>query len=106
MYISLIPLAALVRRQFASFAMVWTYLLCLFMTGFNCGEAVNFALADWLPFGAAATRRYRLMHQPPVIHYDEVLCQAARKVVARIIRDGLHVYEVSFVRPLDITTLW
>lgn len=22
-----------------------------FSTGFNCGEAVNFAAADWIPFG-------------------------------------------------------
>ncbi|KAF3577003.1 hypothetical protein DY000_02028598 [Brassica cretica] len=25
-----------------------------FSHGFNCGEAVNFAMGDWFPFGAIA----------------------------------------------------
>lgn len=32
---------------------------CGFSYGFNVGEAVNFALVDWLPFGADADFRYR-----------------------------------------------
>ncbi|WZZ81788.1 hypothetical protein YC2023_102360 [Brassica napus] len=28
-----------------------------FSHGFNCGEAVNFAMADWFPFGAIAGQR-------------------------------------------------
>ena len=30
-----------------------------FSYGFNCGEAVNFASPDWLPFGDDAEKRYR-----------------------------------------------
>ncbi|KEH21496.1 transcription factor jumonji (JmjC) domain protein [Medicago truncatula] len=28
-----------------------------FSHGFNCGEAVNFAIGDWFPLGAAASKR-------------------------------------------------
>ena len=30
-----------------------------FSLGFNCGEAVNFAIADWLPWGQDAINKYR-----------------------------------------------
>ena len=37
---------------------------CGFSYGFNCGEAVNFAPPDWLPFGDDAERRYRTCSIP------------------------------------------
>lgn len=49
-------------------------LLCL---GFNCGEAVNFAIGDWFPLGAAASRRYAHLKMLPIIPYEELLCKEA-----------------------------
>ncbi|KAG6515574.1 hypothetical protein ZIOFF_026003 [Zingiber officinale] len=31
--------------------------------GFNCGEAVNFAIGDWFPFGNMASQRYALLNR-------------------------------------------
>jgi hypothetical protein len=46
--------------------------------GFNCAEAVNFAPADWLPFGAFAVERYRFYHKAAVLSHDELLCVVAK----------------------------
>ncbi|XP_057972811.1 lysine-specific demethylase JMJ13-like [Malania oleifera] len=48
-----------------------------FSHGFNFGEAVNFAIGDWFPFGAAASERYALLHMVPVLPYEELLCKEA-----------------------------
>ncbi|KAK2972866.1 hypothetical protein RJ640_028394 [Escallonia rubra] len=48
-----------------------------FSHGFNCGEAVNFAIGDWLPFGAVASDRYALLARMPIIPYEELLCREA-----------------------------
>jgi [histone H3]-trimethyl-L-lysine4 demethylase len=39
---------------------------CGFNHGLNCAEAVNFAPADWLRYGAASTLRYRTFRKPSV----------------------------------------
>ena len=44
-----------------------------FSTGLNCGEAVNFAPADWLRFGAAAAERYRAFRKPSLLSYEWLL---------------------------------
>lgn len=49
-------------------------LLCI---GFNCGEAVNFAIGDWFPLGAAASKRYAHLKMLPIIPYEELLCKEA-----------------------------
>ncbi|KAF3641160.1 putative F-box protein-like [Capsicum annuum] len=48
-----------------------------FSHGFNCGEAVNFAIAEWFSFGAAASERYALLGKMPIISYEELLCAEA-----------------------------
>ena len=44
-----------------------------FNLGTNCGEAVNFAPADWARFAAAGVARYRLYRRPCVIAQEEML---------------------------------
>ncbi|XP_028753344.1 lysine-specific demethylase JMJ706-like [Neltuma alba] len=48
-----------------------------FSHGFNCGEAVNFAVSDWFPLGAEATRRYAHLGKMPMIPFEELLCNEA-----------------------------
>eukprot|EP00048_Salpingoeca_helianthica_P002628 m.58913 g.58913 ORF g.58913 m.58913 type:complete len:816 (+) comp12214_c0_seq1:2629-5076(+) len=48
-----------------------------FSHGFNCGEAVNFASADWLPYGAAATAVYRRERRPVSLDQDQLLLRTA-----------------------------
>mmetsp|Transcript_2966 Transcript_2966/g.9079 ORF Transcript_2966/g.9079 Transcript_2966/m.9079 type:complete len:729 (+) Transcript_2966:263-2449(+) len=75
-----------------------------FSTGFNCAEAVNFITADWIPFGRAASARYKIYKWEPIFCHEEIILRAvfspyfARKTfprdakllyyeVARIIQD-------------------
>jgi histone demethylase JARID1 len=44
-----------------------------FSYGFNCGEAVNFAIADWISAGAEAETRYRLFARESVFSYQRLL---------------------------------
>ncbi|XP_062219985.1 lysine-specific demethylase JMJ706-like isoform X2 [Phragmites australis] len=46
-----------------------------FSHGFNCGEAVNFAMREWFPLGAIASQRYALLKRIPVLPYEELLCK-------------------------------
>ena len=46
-------------------------------SGFNCGEAVNFAIGDWFPFAAEASRRYALLRRMPIVPCEELLCKEA-----------------------------
>ncbi|KAJ9067079.1 hypothetical protein DSO57_1002994 [Entomophthora muscae] len=48
-----------------------------FNHGFNFNEAVNFAGADWLPFGRACVDRYSRYNWIPVFSHHELLCIAA-----------------------------
>ncbi|KAJ7943867.1 Lysine-specific demethylase [Quillaja saponaria] len=48
-----------------------------FSHGFNCGEAVNFAIGDWFPLGAIASRRYALLNRMPLLPHEELLCEEA-----------------------------
>ncbi|KAL5076127.1 hypothetical protein RYX36_015111 [Vicia faba] len=48
-----------------------------FSHGFNCGEAVNFAIGDWFPHGAAASKHYAHLKMLPIIPYEELLCKEA-----------------------------
>ncbi|XP_042490700.1 lysine-specific demethylase JMJ706 isoform X1 [Macadamia integrifolia] len=48
-----------------------------FSHGFNCGEAVNFAVGDWFPLGAMASQRYALLGRVPLLPHEELLCKEA-----------------------------
>ena len=45
-----------------------------FSNGFCVGEAVNFSIGDWFPFGLEAAQRYRRLSRLPVLAHDELLC--------------------------------
>ncbi|KAH0857217.1 hypothetical protein HID58_085478, partial [Brassica napus] len=49
-----------------------------FNFGLNCAEAVNFATADWLPYGGSGAELYRLYRKPAVISHEELLCVVAK----------------------------
>ncbi|KAL5798304.1 hypothetical protein ACOSQ2_003124 [Xanthoceras sorbifolium] len=48
-----------------------------FSHGFNCGEAVNFAISDWFPLGAVASWRYAHLNRMPLLPHEELLCKEA-----------------------------
>ncbi|XP_028805975.1 lysine-specific demethylase JMJ706 [Neltuma alba] len=48
-----------------------------FSHGFNCGEAVNFAIGDWFPLGAIASQRYALLNRMPLLPHEELVCKEA-----------------------------
>ncbi|XP_059656858.1 lysine-specific demethylase JMJ13-like isoform X2 [Cornus florida] len=48
-----------------------------FSHGFNCGEAVNFAIGDWFPLGSIASRRYAFLNRMPLLPHEELLCKEA-----------------------------
>ncbi|PUZ39912.1 hypothetical protein GQ55_9G381700 [Panicum hallii var. hallii] len=48
-----------------------------FSHGFNCGEAVNFAIGDWFPLGSLASKRYALLNRTPLLAHQELLCRSA-----------------------------
>ncbi|KAH6830968.1 Transcription factor jumonji family protein / zinc finger family protein [Perilla frutescens var. hirtella] len=54
-----------------------------FSHGFNCGEAVNFAMGDWFPLGSIASQRYALLNRMPLLPHEELLCKEAMLVYAR-----------------------
>lgn len=50
-----------------------------FNHGFNFNEAVNFAPADWEPFGAAGVERLQTFRRQPCFSHDELLLTAAAR---------------------------
>lgn len=50
-----------------------------FNHGFNFNEAVNFAPAEWEPFGAAAIERLQVFRRQPVFSHEELLFSAAAR---------------------------
>ena len=50
-----------------------------FNHGFNFNEAVNFAPADWEPFGAAGVERLQDFRKQPCFSHDELLMTAAAR---------------------------
>ncbi|KAK6146471.1 hypothetical protein DH2020_020340 [Rehmannia glutinosa] len=54
-----------------------------FSHGFNCGEAVNFAIGDWFPLGSIASRRYALLNRIPLLPQEELLCKEAKLLYGR-----------------------
>lgn len=68
--------------QFYPSYFMWCFFL--YLTGFNCGEAVNFAIGDWFPLGSVASRRYALLNRMPLLPQEELLCKEARLLFASL----------------------
>lgn len=51
-----------------------------FSLGPNCGEAVNFALHDWIPHAVDANERYRTFARPSVFSHDRLVYTMAHHV--------------------------
>ncbi|KAH9620864.1 hypothetical protein KSS87_016795 [Heliosperma pusillum] len=49
-----------------------------FNFGLNCAEAVNFAPADWLPYGGFGSELYQRFHKPAVLSHEELLFVVAK----------------------------
>ncbi|MFS7961861.1 putative transcription factor & chromatin remodeling &Metalloenzymes JmjC family [Helianthus anomalus] len=45
-----------------------------FNFGLNCEEAVNFAPADWLPYGGSGAERFQHYRTPAVLSQEQLLC--------------------------------
>ncbi|XAR52082.1 hypothetical protein NMG60_11019976 [Bertholletia excelsa] len=68
-----------------------------FSHGFNCGEAVNFAIGDWFPFGAEASQRYTHLKRMPIVPYEELLCREAL-----LLSKSLNQEDISFMDSASI----
>ncbi|XP_041997121.1 lysine-specific demethylase JMJ706-like isoform X2 [Salvia splendens] len=65
-----------------------------FSHGFNCGEAVNFAVGDWFPLGTIASRRYALLNRTPLLPQEELLCKEAMLLHASVeLEDPEYTYQ-------------
>ncbi|KAJ9550078.1 hypothetical protein OSB04_022621 [Centaurea solstitialis] len=49
-----------------------------FNFGLNCAEAVNFAPADWLPYGGSGAELYQHYRKAAVLSHEELLCVVAK----------------------------
>uniref|UniRef100_A0A0D9XMW6 JmjC domain-containing protein n=1 Tax=Leersia perrieri TaxID=77586 RepID=A0A0D9XMW6_9ORYZ len=56
-----------------------------FSHGFNCGEAVNFAIGDWFSLGSLASRRYALLNRTPLLAHEELLCRSAELLYQKML---------------------
>lgn len=54
------------------------HLILFFWVGLNCAEAVNFAPADWLPYGGIGAELYKTYHKTAVISHEELLYVVAK----------------------------
>ena len=59
-----------------------------FSLGFNCAEAVNFACADWLPWGQDAISKYRSFKHLAAFSLQKLLCNIAETPPERLVEDG------------------
>ena len=56
-----------------------------FSNGFNVGEAVNFGMEDWFPFGSDACLRYSRLRRPPLLAQEQLLCTEAQLVQSTLL---------------------
>ncbi|XP_020260818.1 lysine-specific demethylase JMJ706-like isoform X3 [Asparagus officinalis] len=66
-----------------------------FSHGFNCGEAVNFAIGDWFGMGAVASWRYALLNRAPLLPLEELLCKEAMLLYNRLLNPNFKGYSLS-----------
>ncbi|KAE8693206.1 lysine-specific demethylase 5D-like isoform X2 [Hibiscus syriacus] len=69
-----------------------------FSHGFNCGEAVNFAIGDWFPLGAVASLRYAHLSRVPLLPHEELLCKEAM-----LLYTGLELEDLDY-SPADLAS--
>ena len=60
-----------------------------FSNGFCIGEAVNFSIGDWFPFGLDAAQRYRRLSRLPILAHDELLCLEGLAIHGKVLLDTL-----------------
>ncbi|KAK4761644.1 hypothetical protein SAY87_029528 [Trapa incisa] len=73
-----------------------------FSHGFNCGEAVNFALGDWFPLGAVASRRYALLNRAPLLPHEELLCKEAMMLDTILLYEDLEFSSADLVSHFSV----
>ncbi|KAE8671696.1 Jumonji domain protein isoform 2 [Hibiscus syriacus] len=69
-----------------------------FSHGFNCGEAVNFAIGDWFPLGAVTSLRYAHLSRVPLLPHEELLCKEAM-----LLYTGLELEDLDY-SPADLAS--
>jgi hypothetical protein len=57
-----------------------------FGNGFNVGEAVNFAMRDWFPFGMDSTSRYRGLQRVQLLAFEHLLTLEALQMSGVFLR--------------------
>lgn len=55
---------------------------------------MNFAIGDWFPLGAVASRRYALLNRVPLLPHEELLCKEAM-----LLRTCLELEDSDFPSP-------
>jgi len=55
--------------------------------GLNCAEAVNFAPADWLRFGAESCARYRMHRKPSLLCYEWLVLKVGACFANRMVQN-------------------
>lgn len=72
------------------------------MTGFNCGEAANFATPQWLKFAKDAAVRRAAMNYLPMLSHQQLLYMLTVSFISRSVCDQivvcLLIYSLFFTR--------
>jgi hypothetical protein len=72
-----------------------------FSTGFNLGEAVNFATIEWFKYGIEAEKRYQRLKKVPVVSLEEILCCDLEKRMENASNESNEMWEYSLARLKD-----
>lgn len=75
-----------------------------FNHGFHTGEAINFAMPDWIPYGLASLQRYRAVGWLSVIDMEKLTFDIARHLAqfeVRLPADALPAPPASSARNLE-----
>lgn len=56
-----------------------------FGNGYNVGEAVNFALRDWFPYGVDCQKRHRRLQRQNIVNLQELLMSEALEIQSKCV---------------------